>query len=237
MSRVEPALEARVRRELRTELLRHEQGASFVVRTESGLWQERLVKMGWHHQPSGAFERWVDDTPILDAVFHRFEHHLPLMLLQSSRQVEPDWKTGLHAFAERMDGSGVFWWLYGSAALAVRGIDVAPGDVDLAVEDAQRTAEAMESLLVLPVTYMPRWLADWTAWSFAGAIVEWIQGAHPTGSSPPHEQEPAIIDSLEEVSWEGHPILVPPVSSQLAIVEARSLMARAAAIRQHLDAG
>lgn len=234
---MEGALEARVRREVRTELLRRDHGASFVVRTESGLWQERIVKMGWQPQRAGAFERWVDDTPILDAVFDRFARHLPLMLLQSSRQVEPDWRTGLHAFAERMEGSGVFWWLYGSAALAVRGIDVAPGDVDLAVDDAQLAAEAMEPLLVLPVTYMPRWVADWTAWSFAGAIVEWLQGCHPTGSSPPHEQEPAIIDSLEEVSWEGRQVLIPPISSQLVVIEARGLMERAAAIRQHLDAG
>lgn len=194
------------------------------------------MKMGWQPQRPGAFGRWVDDTQILDAVFDRFARHLPLMLLQSSRQVEPDWRTGLHAFAERMAGSGVLWWLYGSAALAVRGIDVAPGDVDLAVDDAQRTAEAMKQLLVLPVTYMPRWVADWTAWAFAGAIVEWLQGSHPTGNSPPHEQEPAIIESLEEVSWEGHQILIPPNSSQLPVVEARGLTERAAAIRQHLDA-
>lgn len=193
------------------------------------------MKMGWQPQSSGAFERWVDDTPALDVIFDRFERHLPLMLLQSSRRVEPDWRSGLHAFAERMAGSGVFWWLYGSAALAVRGIQVVPGDIDVAVDDAERTAEAMEGLLVLPLTYMPRWVADWTAWAFEGAIVEWVQGCHPTASSPPHEQEPAIIDSLEEVSWHGHQMLVPPLSSQLQVLEARGLTERAAVIRQHLD--
>ena len=86
--------------------------------------------------------------------------------------------------------------------LAVRGIDVAPGGVDLAVDDAQRATAAMEPLLVLPLTYMSAWRAEWTAWAFEGAIVEWLSGYHPTGSTPPREQEPAMIAMLEEVRWE-----------------------------------
>lgn len=233
---MEGALEAGVRQEVRTELLKRDEGAYFMVWTERCLWQERLVKMGWQPRRPDGFERRVDHMPGLDAVFERFKRHLPLMLLQSGRHVEADWRTGLHAFAERMEGSGVFWWLYGSAALAVRGIDVAPGDVDLAVQDAERATAAMQALLVVPLTYMPAWLADWTAWAFEGSIVEWLEGYHATGSNPPREQEPAIIDSLEEVSWEGHQILVPPVSIQLPVVEARGLTVRAMAIREYLDA-
>ena len=81
---------------------------------------------------------------------------------------------------------------------------------------------------------MPAWVADWTAWAFEGAIVEWLAEYHGTGSIPPREQEPAIIGLLEEVSWEGHRILLPPLSAQLAVVEARGLNQRAAAIREHL---
>lgn len=228
--------EARVRSELRTELVKRDQVAEFLVWTERNLWQERLVKMGWRPGPSGRFERRVDLMPEIETVFERFERHLPLMLLQSTGQAEVDWRTGLHAFAERVEGSGIFWWLYGSAALAVRGIDVTPGDVDLAVIDAERATAAMQPLLVLPLTYMPGWLADWTAWAFAGAIVEWLSDYHPTGSSPPREQEPAIIDMLEEVPWEGHQVLIPPLSSQVPVLEARGLKRRAAAIRRHLDA-
>lgn len=157
-----------------------------------------------------------------------------MMLLQSSGQVQPDWRAGLHAFAERMEGLSVFWWLYGSAALAVRGIDLAPKDVDLAVDDPRRTTDAMEPILVLPLTQMRGWLADWTAWAFKGSVVEWLGGYYPTGSNPPREQESAIIGSLEEVPWEGHRILVPPLSVQLPVVEARGLEDRARAIRRHL---
>ena len=230
-------LEERVRRELRTELVERDQFAEFLVWTERGLWQERLVKMGWLPGPSGRFARQVGIMPGLEAVFTRFERHLPLMLLQSARHVEADWQTGLHSFAERMEDTAVFWWLYGSAALAVRGLDVVPGDVDLAVDHVELATAAMAPLLVLPLTYMPAWLADWTAWAFDGAIVEWLSDYHPPGSNPPQEQEPAIIDMLEEVSWEGHQILVPPLASQLPIVEVRGLEERAAAIRRHVDAG
>ena len=143
-----PEVEDRVRREVSARLVTRDEAASFVVWTDRALWQQRLVKMGWHPQGSGRFERRVDLMPGLDAVFGRFERHLPLMLLHSSGQVEPDWRAGLHAFAERVEGSGVAWWLYGSTALAIRGIDVAPGDVDLAVNDAKRATAVMEPLLV-----------------------------------------------------------------------------------------
>lgn len=67
---------------------------------------------------------------------------------------------GLETFIDRVSGTGVGSWLYGSRALAMRGLDVVPGDLDFAVDDGWVVGEALTDLLVEPLTGMEGWVAD-----------------------------------------------------------------------------
>jgi hypothetical protein len=49
--------------------------------------------------------------------------------------------------------TGIEWWVHGGVALALRGLEVDPGDVDLAVGDAARRGEVFANVLVEPVTH------------------------------------------------------------------------------------
>jgi hypothetical protein len=41
-------------------------------------------------------------------------------------------------------------WLYGGAALAVRGFDIEPADIDINVSDAKLTGHIFDDLMVTP---------------------------------------------------------------------------------------
>lgn len=74
------------------------------------------------------------------------------MLLQSARIRPARWEETLDLFLRRVDRTPLRWFLYGSGALAVRGIDIQPGDLDFWVSDSQRAGRIFEDLLVEPVT-------------------------------------------------------------------------------------
>lgn len=203
----------------------------FVVRSTVPLYQARLVKMGWQPDAdAGTFTRRLDAAPDVETIFDRFSRHVETMVRQSARLAPIDWEQGLELFAARAEGSPLRWWLYGSGALAVRGIRLQPGDLDIHVDDAL-AAELLADHLVEPVTHMVGWVADRGARAFAGVLVEWLAGAHESGCEPPHEQEDAAESHLEVVTWRGHQIRVPPLELQLAVAKRRGLAERADLIR------
>jgi hypothetical protein len=215
---------------LRTELRRAGDIAEFVVTTTSALYQHRLIKMGWSSITAESFVRRVAATADLERVFANFALHLEEMLLQSAALRPVQWDRALEGFLDRVQGSGIGWWLYGSGALAVRGIDIEPRDLDLAVDDAHAAA-LLNDLLVEPPTPRNGWVADWTGRAFHGALIEWLAGAHPSDASPPHEQEPAAREYLETVRWRGRAVDVPVLELQLLVAERRGLDVRAHLIR------
>lgn len=208
-------------------------GVEFIVRTDVSVYQARLPKMGW--QPvgePGSFTRRLDDASDIEAIFGRFTQHIETMIRQNARLEPPDWETGLAELADRVEGSGLRWWLYGSGALAARGLAIQPGDLDVHVSDAALAGRLMADLLIEPVTRMHGWVADAGGRAYAGIIIEWLSGAHPTGTDPPHEQEETAAAHLELVPWRGRRVLVPSLEIQLATAERRELADRAAMIRR-----
>jgi hypothetical protein len=211
------------------------ESVEFVVRTDEPTYRERLVKMGW--QPtstSGEFTRRLDASPEVEEIFERFSRYIETMVRQKARLEPIDWGRGLREFVDRVDDSGLHWWLYGSCALAVRGLAVAPGDLDIRVDDAYLTGRVMADLLVEPVTGMRGWVADAGGRAYAGVLIEWLAGPHPSGLDPPHEQDDAASSHLELVQWHGVEIPVPTLKLQLAVAERRGLEDRVSVIRRAL---
>jgi hypothetical protein len=165
--------------------------------------------------------------------FDRFAASLDAMVRGSD-----GWERGLLEFFSRVQGTGLRWWLYGSAALAVRGLPVQPGDVDLNVDDPRLAGELLDDLMVTPVERLEGWAAEYVGRAFCGAIVEFLAGPHATLDDPiaPLEQGPAIGRSLERVWWRGYEIRVPPLSTSLRAAERRGLSERAALIRTWIGA-
>jgi hypothetical protein len=204
--------------------------ADFVVVTDDALYQDRLVHMGWHQAGSSSFSRLLRVTDDIESIHRRFSQHLEEMLLQSARLRPVGWADALAEFARRAEHSELRWWLYGSGALAVRGVHIVPGDLDLAVDDPDEAARVLDDLLVEPVTRHDAWIAEWTARAFYGALIEFTSG--PRSVPEADEQGPVAASHLEVVSWRGHSVAVPRLDLQLSVAERRGLRDRADLIRR-----
>ncbi len=159
------------------------------------------------------------------------------MVLQAVRINPIDWRGSLAAFLELVDGSGVDWWLCGSAALAVRGIDVAPCDLDLVVDDegARRLNELLSDYLVEPLQLSEGWIWNSFGRAFLGMRMEWVGGVNAGADTPePGDFGPTAGKRLVVIEWQGHDVRVPPLDLQLAVSERRGLTDRAEKIREFM---
>ena len=86
------------------------------------------------------------------------------------------WDIALLEFLARVEGSALTWWLYGSGALAARGLPIEPRDVDVHVDDAQLAGRLFDDLLVTPVERLDGWVARHVGRAFAGAVVGRMAG-------------------------------------------------------------
>jgi hypothetical protein len=103
--------------------------AIYQVRTGNPLYQDSLVHMGFVSTGEDTFIRNLSAAGDVLRTHRNFAHHLEEMLLQSAHLHTVRWERALDLFVRRVDGTPLRWFLYGSGALAVRGIDIGPGDL------------------------------------------------------------------------------------------------------------
>ena len=177
-------------------------------------------------EPAGAVfvRRFAGDAPYAAAAAERFEACAERMVLQAARVEPVPWRAALEAVLERVEPDG--WWLAGSAALAVRGVPVAPRDIDL-ISDADgcaRLADALADVLVEPLVDGGRLGERWFRAFVGGARVECVGGVHATHDKPvPSDFGPVAAARLATVRWRGWTLRVPPLELQLASRQRRGL--------------
>jgi hypothetical protein len=223
---------------LSTKIERDADRARFVVTASDPLYQERLEHLGYPAVDHARFATvWFPWSPTVPSYHERFAASIEAMVLQSARLAPALWENALLALIMRLNGTDLRWWLYGSAALAVRGFDVEPADIDINVSDAKLMGRIFDDLMVTPILEMEGWAARYTGRAFDESIIEWLSEPHPELDDPaaPHEQGPYIASRLEPVEWRGHLVRVPPLDSQLRVCEARGLGDRADLIRARLS--
>lgn len=195
-----------------------------------------LQKLVWEPRDGGWLKSFHGPVPEqAERAFANIPYLFEPMLRQCLGTPVP-WVAALAAVCRRLEGSGVDWWLCGSAALAVRGIAVAPGDLDLVVADAD--AVAMGGLLadglIEPVCRAGWPISTWWGRAFLHARVEWVGGVTAAADEPEvTDYGPAAAARLQVVRWRDWRIRVPPVHLQRAVSVRRGLAGRVALIDQH----
>jgi hypothetical protein len=205
-------------------------GGRFILTGLEAELHEAAGALGFARDGDAFVRTFPEDAPRLDAAWENFARHIGSMLHQTASGVAP-WDEALTALLERT--AGVDWWLTGSAALAVRGVEVSPRDLDVVTDrqGAQRLGELLADALVEPVFASDGWVARWWGRAFLGARVEWVAEVAPSVDEPdPVDFGPVAGASLERISWRGHDLLVPPLALQRAVAERRGLSERVGAI-------
>jgi hypothetical protein len=175
----------------------------------------------------------ASNTAFLNRLVARSAAFMPRLLAQASGLEPPDWEQGLLLFLDRIEDHGSDWYLVGSASLAVRGIAVHPGDIDICTSepDALRLQDLLIDELVQPVQDSTGWVGKWFGRAFVGAKFEWLGGVNETADAGgASDYGPVAQSKLETVRWHGYDIRVPPLDLMLAVSERRGLSERAALI-------
>jgi hypothetical protein len=197
--------------------LRGADGDYLVVETEEPAFQAALGELVFEERDGRHVRRFPSET-ITDSIFR-----------QTARLEPAPWESALHETARRLDSAKVEWWLTGSGALAVRGIDVAPRDLDLVVADeaAATTAAVLDDVLIEPAVAVEDWFCKWFGRAWLGARVEWVGGVTEAADEPkPTDFGLVAAASLEHVQWNGLTISVPPLELQRAVSARRGLAER-----------
>jgi len=183
-------------------------------------------------------QRYPTKTPHLDRIYANFARDAETMIDQTARTQPANWEQALDAFLRVVAPLDLDWWLCGSAALAVRGLDIAPRDIDLSVSDADahRLGAALLDHLVEPVSPTPGWFCNWFGRAFLYARVEWVGGVDERADRP-HVSDfgPTAATRAQTVTWHGFGLRVPPLELQLEVSHRRGLADRVTEIERALQ--
>lgn len=178
------------------------------------------------------------NSPHIQRAFANFQRYAQPMILQAAGMQTVPWDRTLLALLRHFVGRQLDWWLLGSTALAVRGLDVMPRDIDLVVAD-NATSEVENILLdhiVQPVVTTAGWVHNSFARAFLHSRVEWVGGVTPLADEAfASDQGPIAAGRLEVVRWRGYEIRVPPLELQLEVSKRRGLAGRVQIIERSLS--
>jgi len=181
------------------------------------------------------FERRLAWHGDVEAIFERFQVSIDAMLRQHAGLEAMPWQRALRRFADIV--GDVDWCLVGSGALAVRGIAVAPRDIDVVVaeEDFGRVVSCLRDHLVEGVSRTDDWIARWFCRAFLDGRVECVAGIPAWVDTPePSDFGPTAWSRRERLAWRGIDVAVPPLDLQFAVSRRRGMTERAALIEHAL---
>src|SRR5437867_1996895 len=209
----------------------------FLVSELDPSYHKAAKDLGFVEADEGFVRVFEANTLHLNQTFARFVSFAEEMILQAAGARPVPWDKALLSFLERTSGENVDWWLAGSAALAIRGIDLVPRDLDIITDGdgAQQLGRAMSDWLVEPVQESHGWIARWFGRAFTHARIEWVGDVEEwVDERGPSDFGPAARTRLQTVRWGGYTIRVPPLDMQLAVCERRRLKDRAQKIQRAL---
>jgi hypothetical protein len=210
----------------------------FVVRTDEPDYRRALRQLAFTQEEHMFVRAFPSDAPRLHDSYVRFKRTLDEVLDQAAGRTITPWEDALDAAAARLSSARVAWFLVGTGALAVRGIEVVPRDLDLVVGDAEAAIDAFRNLEIEPVTANRpgAWIARWFGRAFLHARIEWIAEVDPAADTyaAPNDYGAEAESRLETIRWHDHDLRLTPLDLQLAVTERRGLTERAAAIRDYL---
>lgn len=183
-------------------------------------------------------KRFPRDTENICRIRANWEDHAEEMFSQMSYTQTAHWEEALLDFADRVTGTDIDWWLTGSCATCLRGVGIQPHDVDIMLHSQaiDKVNELLGDCIVEPIRSSEGWVVAYFGVAFLGARVDLAFDPADFVDDP----EPAdfglyAAKNLEEVSWRGHVIKVPPLELQFQVNKRRGRDDRVAAIEEYLS--
>lgn len=210
---------------------------SFIIADLDLAYHDAARALAFEETPDGFAKSYPAETPNLDHIYDNFARHAEELVLQKAGARPVPWEQALEIILHTIEGYDINWWLVGSAALAVRGLPITPGDIDLSVSDQDvfRLGSLLSEYLIAPVVAADGWIANWFGRSFPFACVEWVGGVlDRVDELEVTDFGPLAASRSEIIIWRDHTLRVPPLDLQLHTNQRRGRAERAAQILAHL---
>jgi hypothetical protein len=207
----------------------------FIISDLDLTYENAVQEFGFRPHADGFAKAYPTATPHLEIFYHHFARSAEEMILQRVGVHPVPWDQALQALLQRLAQHNLQWWLIGSAALAVRGLDIIPHDLDLIVDDtgAIKLGEILCDSLIGPVEDAHDWISTWFGRAFLHSRIEWAGGIRENvDKHGVTEFGPTAVRHLETITWQGYPLLVPPLDIQREVSKRRGLKDRVRKIEQ-----
>jgi hypothetical protein len=185
--------------------------------------------------PADVVHRYPPGTLYFERAVANLRQGLDEMVRQQIEKTTGNWRAAFRELLSRAGQARVPFAVVGSVALAVRGVDVHPGDIDVltSLEGADALGDSYRDVLVVPVATEPgfgRWGRAFTG----GIRVEWLgtPARVQEGPWPLAAAEWSVASPFDEVRWENWSLRVPPLELQRRVEVQRQRRDRVAAIDQ-----
>jgi hypothetical protein len=194
--------------------------------------QTALEELGF---PPDLVQRYPPGTRYFDRAVANLRQVVDRMVRQNAPQAPADWSQAFRDLLPRADQARIPLVVVGSVALAIRGVDVRPGDIDVLTteEGADALAESYQDALVVPLATIEGFGRFGRA--FTGMRVEWLgnPARAQEGPWPLAAAAWSVASPFEEVWWEGRFLRVPSLELQRQVDVHRQRPDRVAAIDQY----
>ncbi len=186
----------------------------------------------------GFFKRFSKDIENLELIMSNFSNQAENMFNQLGYFTPVLWEEALEEFCVRIQGSDIRWWLTGSCACCIRGIELNPHDVDIIIDsrDKQKVIDLFLNWIIEPIVDASGWVTKDFGVLFKHARIDIASDPNPVLDSPePVDCGPYAQAHLETVDWRGYKIKVPPLHLQEYVNRKRGRIDRADMIRDTIN--
>ncbi len=209
----------------------------FLINTSNENYRTVLRKLQYPELEEGFGRSFPKDIPHLEKYFERFKEIAEEMLRQTAGDVPIPWEKALLAFLKLIESKSLHWWITGSCALALYGVEIVPRDIDLVTdhESALKLGILLDDYVYEPVADTKGWFCKWFGRAFLHNRIEWIGGVFKDEDSQIQKDFGFLAEKqLQFINWKKHRIKVPPLAVLLDQTIRRGLHKRAEKIKKIL---
>jgi hypothetical protein len=206
----------------------------FVISEADPKYHDAIRHLYYEEENNDFVKSFPSNAPHVEKCYNNFERRIEQIILQMAGFQSVPWDKALLAYLKKIGGEDIDWWLCGSGALAVRGIDITPHDIDVITDEAgaYRIGEILQDHLFEPIVDTQGWICRVFGKAFLYAAIDIAGGINECVDKPePSDFGPVAASRLETVKWRGYELRVPPLDLQLQHCERRGLTDRTAKIR------
>lgn len=178
---------------------------------------------------NGYIKKYPRNSKYIKKMKKRYHKYAHTMFDQVGYFTNIPWKVGLKKFCSMVKDTTIDWWLTGSCASCIRGINLDPHDIDIMIDSKSTSivTEIFKDFLIEPIVDTNGWLTKEFGVIFMDVRIDIASDPVASLDNPiPLDCGQYAKNNLEIIEWEGYKIKIPLLQLQLNANEKRGRLYR-----------